>query len=194
MATNRLEQAKTEENGQSAAGKAAPAAASGGGGKSMMPLILNIVLMPAIAYALTTFVLIPKIQGGKAAPEEAESHGGGGGESHGAPSSGSHSSKSKILVPLGGKVLVNVAGTAGTRYLIANITLVGKKADFKPKVEEHDPELRDAAASILSGKTINDLEKPGMRNVIRAELISAFNDILGKEACSEIFLTEFAIQ
>ena len=193
MAANRLDPGKSEETAQSGNGKAAPAAASTGGGKSLMPLILNIVLMPVIAYALTTFVLIPKIQGGKAAPEQADSHGGGG-DSHGAPSSGSHSSKSKILVPLGGKVLVNVAGTAGTRYLIANITLVGKKSDFKPKVEEHDPELRDAAASILSGKTINDLEKPGMRNVIRAELISAFNDVLGKDSVSEIFLTEFAIQ
>ena len=91
-------------------------------------------------------------------------------------------------------MLVNVSGTAGTRYLVASITLVGKRADLKEKVEAADPELRDAASSILAIKTISDLEKPGMRNIIRSELIAAFNDILGKETISDIYLTEFAVQ
>ena len=181
MAANRLENSKAPEEGTAA--KAETAAAKGGG-KSWLPLVLNIVLMPAIAYGLTVFVLIPKIQGGKGGEETSaagDAHGGGG-------------SKNKITVPLGGKVLVNVAGTAGTRYLVANMTLVGKTADLKTKVDENDPQLRDAAMSILGGKTISDLEKPGMRNIIRAELISAYNDILGKEAITDIYFTEFAIQ
>ena len=185
---NRLESPKPAED--AAAPKAEAAAAPKGGGKSWMPLILNIVLMPAIAYALTVFVLIPKIQGGKthsdgsaSASEEGGAHGGG-----------SKGSKAKITVPLAGKVLVNVSGTAGTRYLVANMTLVGKSADLKAKIDENDPQLRDAAMSILGGKTISDLEKPGMRNIIRAELIAAFNDIVGKEAVNDIYFTEFAIQ
>ncbi|HVK59313.1 MAG TPA: flagellar basal body-associated FliL family protein, partial [Candidatus Kapabacteria bacterium] len=74
------------------------------------------------------------------------------------------------------------------------MTLVGKKADLKEQVETADPELRDAASSILGINTIADLEKPGMRNIIRSELIAAFNDILGKETISDIYLTEFAVQ
>jgi flagellar FliL protein len=185
MAANRLEQTKPADEAAkpAAAGTAAAAPAKGGG--TWIPLIANIVLMPAIAYALTTFVLIPKIKGGAggdAAHAAADDHGSG------------SAAKSKITVPLGGKVLVNVAGTAGTRYLVANITLVGKRADLKEKVEVADPELRDAASSILAIKTISDLEKPGMRNIIRSELISAFNDILGKETITDIYLTEFAVQ
>jgi flagellar FliL protein len=147
--------------------------------------------MPAIAYALTVFVLIPKIQGGKSTTHEEaadDGHGGGGGGSHGKPN------KAKVTVPLGGKILVNVAGTAGTRYLVANITLVGKDANLKAKAEEHDLQLRDLAMSILGGKTISDIDKPGMRNIIRAELIAAFNDVLGKEIVGDIYFTEFAIQ
>jgi flagellar protein FliL len=139
-------------------------------------------MMPAIAYGLTTFVLIPNIQAGKG---EDPAH---------ATSEHGEKKQSKITVPLGGKVLVNVAGTAGTRYLVATITLVGKKADLKEKVEASDPELRDAASSILGIKTISDLEKPGMRNIIRSELIAAFNDILGKDSITDIYLTEFAVQ
>lgn len=182
---NRLEATKPAE--ETSANAAAPAPAPKGGGKSWLPLVLNIILMPAIAYGLTVFVLIPKIQGGKSAG--ADEHAAD--AAHGPGKSGA---KAKITVPLGGKVLVNVAGTAGTRYLVATMTLVGKSADLKMKVDENDPQLRDAAMSILGGKTISDLEKPGMRNIIRAELIAAFNDIVGKEAVSDIYFTEFAIQ
>jgi flagellar FliL protein len=189
MAANRLDAAKgAEEAGRGAADKpAAPEASAGGGGKTWLPLILNILLMPGIAYGVTKFVLIPKIQGGHGAAAESSKGEGEHGEAKGG-------AKAKITAPLGGKVLVNVAGTAGTRYLVASMTLVGKNAEFKDNVAQNDPQLRDAAASILGGKTIGDLEKPGMRNIIRAELISAFNDILGKESVTDIYLTEFAIQ
>lgn len=189
MAANRLDQAKPAEDAARPAGQAAaPAAAKGA--SPWIPLIANIVLMPAIAYGLTTFVLIPKIQGGKAAATES-AHGEG---EAGKTGTGKAGAKAKITVPLGGKVLVNVAGTAGTRYLVASMTLVGKSAELKENVDRNDPQLRDSAASILGAKTIADIEKPGMRNIIRAELIAAFNDILGKEAVVDIYFTEFAIQ
>jgi flagellar FliL protein len=194
MATNRLDAAKPSEDPLRAAEKQpADGPAAGGGGKAWVPLIANVVLMPAIAYALTTFVLIPKIQGGKSAAPASSSEGAGESKGSGA-GSGAAGAKARFTAPLGGKVLVNVAGTAGTRYLVASMTLVGKNAEFKDNVEKNDPQLRDSAASILSSKTISDLEKPGMRNIIRAELISTFNDILGKESVTDIYLTEFAIQ
>lgn len=190
MATNRLDPAKQPEeslrNGQE--GQAAPAPASGGGMKAWIPLLANIILMPAIAYALTTFVLIPKLGGSTAPAPEGEAG------AHGAASPGGGKGKAKFMASLSGKILVNVAGTMGTRYLVANMTLVGSTADFKAKIEENDPQLRDAAASILAVKTIPDIEKPGVRNLIRMEIISAFNDILGPGAVTDLYLTEFAIQ
>lgn len=192
MAANRLESVKapedTAKNGHDKKEAAAPP--QSGGGKLWIPLIANIVLMPVIAYALTTFVILPKLGGKPAA--EAESGGSEQEEGHGGGKTGGKAAK--VTAPLSQKVLVNVSGTAGTRYLVASITLVGRKNDLKSLVEHNDAELRDTAASILSGKTISDLEKPGMRNIIRAELISAFNDIIGKDMVNEIFLTEFAVQ
>lgn len=187
MPANRLESPKPQEepatNGH--AGNGASPAPSGGGFKSWLPLLANIILMPAIAYALTVFVLIPKLGG--AHPERGSAEPTHGGSTHGAPGA-------KITATLSGKVLVNVAGTMGTRYLVANITLVGNHADFKIKVEANDAQLRDAASGILAVKTISDLEKPGMRNLIRMELLSAFSDILGPNSVAEIYLTEFAVQ
>ena len=40
----------------------AAAVKSGGGIKAMLPLIITVVLMPALAWAMTSFVLVPKLQ------------------------------------------------------------------------------------------------------------------------------------
>ena len=188
-------------------GAAQAAAATGSGGiKSFLPLIANVVLMPVLAYAMTAYVLVPKLAGkvspGASAAEAgaAESHGAAA-ESHGAKAEPAHggaaeavTGKTKVSVPLSKKILVNVSGTMGTRYLLAEPILVGTGPNFRPSVEKADAELRDATASALSNKTISDLEKPGVRNLVRSELITIYNSILGKGAVNEIYLTEFAIQ
>ena len=185
---------------------AAPAAGAGGM-KAMLPLILNVVLMPVMAYVMTVFVLLPKINSGSVAAH-AKSEGGEAVEAapaaggHGAPakeekgSGGKHGGAAggKTAVPLSSKVLVNVSGTAGTRYLLAQLTLVGTSAELKDSVEKSDAQLRDVAAGVLGTKTIADLDKPGSRNLIRTELISAFNGVLGEGRVKEIYFTDFAIQ
>lgn len=92
------------------------------------------------------------------------------------------------------KLLVNVAGTMGARYLLVSLSVSGSDPDFKAKIAAHDPQLRDFGCGVLATKTIADLEKPGARNAIRSELISGFNNILGSAVVQEIYLTEFAIQ
>lgn len=204
MAANRAEASKPS-NGEAAPaaapGGAAPAAAAGGI-KGWLPLILNIVLMPVLAFATTNYLLIPKLRGGasggseKAAHESASEEKGHGSApaAHGEKGKEGGGGKAKVLAPLSGKVLVNLAGTLGTRYLLANLTLVGTNPELKGIVEKNDPQLRDVAASTLSNKTIADLEKPGARNLIRTELITVFNSVLGNGVVSDIYLTEFAIQ
>jgi flagellar FliL protein len=204
--TNRLEGAKPpagaekpQSNGGAPATQAAAAAPASGGFKAYLPLIVNLLLMPVLAYALTTYVLVPRLAKQLGAPGAAaeagsshatESHGSAGEVSEAKDANG----RTKVSVPLSKKTLVNVSGTMGTRYLLAEFILVGVGANFKDNVEKSDAELRDAAASALSAKTIADLEKPGIRNLVRSELITIFNSILGKGAVVEIYLTEFAIQ
>jgi len=197
MATNRIEaskftggedQSSTEDPEQF--GKAAP---SGRGGfKAWLPLIANVALMPVVAYLMTTLVLLPKMNsGGLAANGTVKGSSPSGGSS---PGRNQASAKNEFTVALSGKVLVNVAGTLGARYLLANLTFVGANPDLKSLVEKNDAQLRDVAASVLAGKTIADLDKPGARNLIRTELLSAFNHVLGNGTVTGIFFTEFAIQ
>jgi flagellar FliL protein len=183
-------QASTEAEAPAAAGAAT--AAPAGGIKAWLPLIITVLCMPALAYATTKFVLVPQMKKSLAeatgAPAAAETPGGD--AKDGTTPDGT---KSKIKIPMS-KILVNVAGTMGTRYLMTSITLVGTNEALRAKFEENKDQLMDLATSSLSTKTISDLEKPGSRNVIRAELITVFNNALGGPWITEIYITEMAIQ
>lgn len=192
MVANRMDpNAKPEESGGAAAAPAAAAAApaAGGGIKAWLPLIVVILAMPALAFAMTKFVLVPQVQkalGTPAAPAAAEAKG------KNKEAKAAEDAKKETVIM--NKLLVNVAGTMGARFLLVSLTIEGSDADFKGKMTAHDPQLRDMAQGALSTKTLADLEKPGARNVIRSELISGFNNILGGAIVQNIYLTEFAIQ
>ena len=194
------EEAKAPENEKSAEDKDkdndkdTPPPASGGGFKAWLPLAVAVVTMPALAYATTHFILLPKLQrdlarGKPEAAQETAAESGTGAKSEGKAAS----NKLKVTVSLN-KMLVNVAGTMGTRYLMTSVTLVGNTPDFTSKINDNMDQLKDLATGTLSGKTISDLEKPGARNVIRAELMTVFNNALGGPLVQEIYITEMAIQ
>lgn len=188
-------------------------AAPAGGIKAMLPLIVTIVLMPVLAFAMTQFVLVPKLQkaitasaatvghgeeAGEAGADEstepaAEAHGETAPEGHSEGEAKPVAKGAKALVPLP-KVIVNVKDTQATRYLMSSYTLVGKGEEFKSLIESNMEQVRDVAATVLSMKSIQDLEKPDIRNVIKSELISTINTALGKPAVKEIYITDFAIQ
>lgn len=173
-------------------------APSSGGFKAWLPLVLSVLLMPAVAYAMTMFVLLPKLKQGMGAEpvqarESAPGESGHGEAGKTASAASRESAKPKFKVPVS-KVIVNVSGSLGTRMLLSSFTLAGSHPEFKTLIEEHTDQLRDLAASTLSSKTITDLEKPEARNLIRAELLSQFNASLGASLVQEIYITEFAIQ
>ena len=162
------------------------AAAAPGGIKAWLPLILTLLLMPALAFGMTKFVLVPQLQKSLGIKEPAEGGAGAKGKA------GAEGKKTSVQLS---KVLVNIAGTMGSRYLLTSVTVVGNGGEaFKAKMTENDAQLRDMAMGILSVKTLADLEKPGSRNLIRTELINGFNNILGENSVAEIYITEFGIQ
>lgn len=191
MAANKTDAANGEGDAAASAANGARSNASGGFA-AWLPLIITILVMPVLAWATTTFLIVPKLQKGlgltpaAAAAKEAPAAGGHGKEE------GAASGATEMVTM--NKLLVNVSGTLGSRYLLTSFTVAGNGADFKAKMEKQDAQLRDLACGILSTKTINDLEKPTIRNLIRGEIISGFNNLLGGETVKELYLTEFAIQ
>jgi flagellar FliL protein len=155
-----------------------------------LPLLITALIMPVLAFATNRYFLIPQMRKAlikpltAAAAEPTGTNGASPGGAEGAV---------KYTVPLS-KILVNVAGTMGTRYLMTSVTLVGSDPSLKEKIELNKDQLLDLATGTLSTKTIADLEKPDTRNVIRAELLEVFNNALGGPFVKEIYITELAVQ
>lgn len=163
-------------------------------------LIAVLVLSPALSYATTQFLLIPKMKvaltevatDGAAPAKKSGGHGSGG---HGA---GGHGSGEK-----GGEggseyafedIVVNVSGTKGTRYLKTSFSLVGSSPDLNGLITENKSELKNLALNILSSKTLVDLEAPGAKSAILTELQENFNRALKGTVVEKIYFSEFVIQ
>lgn len=189
---------------------------SSGGIKALLPLILNIVLLPVIAFAMTQYVILPRLN--KVPPAEAPAEGDGqdtgstaGDTSHGdlradpanhppAPGKGGNSSEggghggAMETTEMLESVTVNVAGTMGSRLLMAKIGVRGNNPKLKDIVAARAPDLRDAASSLLYTKTLMDIERQGARITIKAELKNAFQRILGPGVFTDVVLPEMAVQ
>ncbi len=145
--------------------------------------------MPALAFGVAQFVILPQLQKGLGIKTAGVSTSTG---NTSQPKKEAASAKQESV--LMSKLLVNVAGTMGARYLLVSLSVAGTSPDFKEKMAEHDAQLRDMASGALATKTLADLEKPGERNLIRTELMTGFNNILGDSMVQDIYFTEFAIQ
>jgi flagellar FliL protein len=168
----------------------APAPKRGGFG-TWLPLIITIFLMPALAFGVAQYVILPQLQKGLGIKTASTSIVSSSTTTTEAKKDSSTAKQESVLM---NKMLVNVAGTMGARYLLVSISVVGTDKDFKDKMDSHDAQLRDMACGALATKTLADLEKPGARNLIRSELITGFNNILGDSMVQDIYFTEFAIQ
>ncbi len=188
----------------SAASAAAPAAGGPapkkGGAASMLPLIIALVAAPAVTYAMVEFVLLPRLKAQLVAPAAAAA----GAEAHAEPAaeSGGHGGGGKEGEKGGASgasyefqnVVVNLAGTMGTRYLKCSFLVTGTNPNIKGLFEENKPRLMDVTLNVMSALTLADLEEPGSKNIIREKLVTAYNTALGKKVADQVYFSDFVVQ
>lgn len=184
---------------EAAVAAAAPAAAAGGI-KAWIPVIAALVLAPVATWGTVEYVLVPRLQhklaaaapGDPAASAPAPAHGGG----HGAPAKGKDGKDAKGNGPTFEfqNVVVNLAGTMGTRYLKTSFTVTGADANIKSVFDGAKPKLTDVTLNVLSSLTLADLEEPGAKNVIREKLVMAYNQALGRKVADQVYFSDFVVQ
>ena len=186
-------------------GAAAPAAAKAP--SPWMPVIAVLVLMPAISFATTQFLILPRMRGvigeqkphAAAAGKEAEHHDGKeskeakGKEGKGKESKGGEAVNGKFSCDFE-NIVVNLSGSLGTKYLKTSFTMYSSNQNLKKLVEENKKQLQDVAINVLSARSLADLEAAGAKNVMRNELMANFNEALHSDLIEQIFYTEFVIQ
>ena len=187
--------AAVADGGAVAAALAAPA---GGGLKAWLPAMAALLLAPVATWATVEFVLVPRLQkkitagaaagsaGTHAAPPvaAAEGHEGKAGKGAKEDSPGYEFQN----------VVVNLAGTMGTRYLKTSFLITGVDANIKTVFDGAKPKLTDVTLNVLSSLTLADLEEAGAKNIIREKLVSAYNQALGRRVAEQVYFSDFVIQ
>jgi flagellar protein FliL len=198
--------AKPDAAAEAPAAAPAPAApAPSGGIKAWIPVIAALLLAPAATWATVEFVLVPRVQKKLAAAvatpadgsaEHAPAPAPAPAESHGSHGKGKDGKDAKDAAP--GyeyqNVVVNLAGTMGTRYLKTSFLVTGTDPNIKGVFEASKPKLYDITLNVLSSLTLADLEEPGAKNVIREKLVTAYNQALGRKVADQVYFSDFVIQ
>jgi flagellar FliL protein len=91
-------------------------------------------------------------------------------------------------------VIVNLNEPEGTRYLKATIAISLADENVVKEVERLKPVIRDQFIRELS--ELNFRQTMGAKNklAVKRRLLKRFNDLLGPDAGTEVFLTEFIVQ
>lgn len=171
-----------------------PSPASGGL-KPWLPTIAAIVLSPVAAWAVGQFVLIPRLQS-KLTEAPTTETASAEGAAHGERKEGKEGKEGADASPNYEfqNVVVNLAGTMGTRYLKTSFLVTGAEPGIKALFEENKPRLTDVTLNVLSSLSLADLEEPGAKNVLREKLVAAYNQALGRKVAEQVYFSDFVVQ
>lgn len=92
-----------------------------------------------------------------------------------------------------GEFTTNIGDIAGTRFIKVEIFLevAGKKG--KEDIDEFMPIIKDSILSILSSKSVADLEVRN-RERLKEEIKQELNTKLGKDSIKSVYFTSFIMQ
>jgi flagellar FliL protein len=91
-------------------------------------------------------------------------------------------------------IVVNLAGTMGTRYLKTTFMITGADKGLRSTFESKKAQLVDISLNVLSSLSLADLEEAGAKNIIREKLIIAYNQALGRRVAEQIYFADFVVQ
>lgn len=153
---------------------------------SWAPVIVMLVAMPLISYAVTEYLLVPRLKQSLAGAPARDTS---------AAKKGSGSINSALPYSYSFQdIVVNLAGSNGTRYLKVSYTAFSASSDLQERMGRHRDELIDMNIRVLSAKTIAELEAPGARNLLRNDLIENLNRVLGGNIVEQVYFTDFIVQ
>jgi flagellar FliL protein len=187
----------------------ASAKPAGGGLAAFIPLIAAIVIAPALSWAVGQFVLMPQLKKQLSAPidphaaatpaehgaaaEEPAAEGGHGKEEKGGKGKKGEGAANGATYEFE-NVVVNLAGTMGTRYLKTAFLVTGTDKSLRAAFEANKPKMVDITINVLSSLSLADLEEAGAKNLIREKLIGAYNQAFGKRLVDQVYFSDFVVQ
>lgn len=174
------------------------ASAPSGGKSSILIPIFTILAVPLVMVLMWEFYMMPSLkklakQGGAAteetAMEQVESASSGESEEKGAK--GEHAEGITYEIK---DIVANLSGAMRSRYIKVSFTLEGKSKTFPETMKSNEAKIRDATLAVLSDLTIQDLEEPGVKNIVRNNIIDSINQALRGSEVQQLYFSEFVVQ
>jgi len=99
-----------------------------------------------------------------------------------------------LIIPVD-TIVVNLSGSNARRYLKAKVNLEAKDAETKKKIESKTIPIKDRLISILSSKTLEDIDGLEGQESLRSEIKNNLDSILKVEnGILQVYFSEFVVQ
>ncbi|MDQ7062638.1 MAG: flagellar basal body-associated FliL family protein [candidate division KSB1 bacterium] len=91
-------------------------------------------------------------------------------------------------------VIINPAGTSGSRFLNSTIALEYTSPDLEQELTEKEVQIRDILINILASKSIPELDGPEDREALKQEIIEKCNAFLKNGTIKRVYFSNFIMQ
>lgn len=168
----------------------APAAPAAGTAKKTILLALVIVLGIGLGGAGGVMMAGPLLAGSAPAPRAADADA----EADDVEEEAAADTAAPAVVYLVENLVLNPAGTNGSRFLLLTIGLAVPDEAASQTFQARDPELRDVVIRQLGTKTVETLADITRRDSLKAELRTALVARFGKGSVRDVYFPQFVIQ
>jgi len=91
-------------------------------------------------------------------------------------------------------IIVNPAGTNGTRFLLTTVGFEINNPEREKELEKKEVQLRDVLNTILTSKGLNDLVSVDQREQLRKEIMMKVGEMLPAGSLTNVYFSKFIIQ
>jgi len=147
------------------------------------------ILQTVLVYLLIVFVLVPRMNGAGAHDQSAAAE-----KSATQTESSGDSKDAGKFVYVVKDLIINPAGTGGTRFLLTTVGVeTGNEEELK-SIEKKDVVVRDVLNTILAAKTVEILDDQTKREALRKEIRDSLQKSIRPEKVSQVYFSKFIIQ
>ncbi len=110
------------------------------------------------------------------------------------PATDDHGNPVGSLVYAVKDIVVNPAGTGGTRFLSVSFGFELGSAELGTQFEEREMLVRDALITILSSKTVAQLTDAKQKEIVRYQIKKRLQSLMDTDEIDGVYYTDFVLQ
>lgn len=93
-----------------------------------------------------------------------------------------------------GAIIVNLADQGVQRYLKVQIAIELDNPKLEEEAKKREPQIKDIIISVLSSKTVADINTPQGKIALKQEILKRINMVITEGEIMDLFFSEFIIQ